>query len=153
MSIIFAVLFCIIAAFCFFPIILKKPKYQIRDFLSKEPVVREISIFVYLDAIAPAVLVGQFIGRWGNYANLELFGPAIGNDGYANFIATILPLMRGSIIANGNHGHLIDTSRVYHPFFLYEGILNLVGFGLLYFVCDFFCNKKKTGDIFYSYLI
>jgi phosphatidylglycerol:prolipoprotein diacylglycerol transferase len=89
---------------------LKYPKYQVRDFSTKPNKVRQVSFLAYVDAIVPAILIGQIIGRYGNYQNEELYGRAI-DGSYANFIEHLFPLMR------------IDGS-VYQPLFFYESTLN-----------------------------
>jgi phosphatidylglycerol:prolipoprotein diacylglycerol transferase len=63
-----------------------------------------------VDAVVPAILIGQIIGRYGNYQNQELFGRAIQGQ-YANFIEHLFPLMN----INGT---------VYQPLFFYESSLN-----------------------------
>ncbi|MDE6476758.1 MAG: prolipoprotein diacylglyceryl transferase [Mycoplasmoidaceae bacterium] len=37
---------------------------------------------MYVDAIVPCILLGQFFGRWGNYFNQELYGPVVTNDSF-----------------------------------------------------------------------
>jgi prolipoprotein diacylglyceryltransferase len=63
LSIQYGVLFCALTAVIYFAIVLRKPKYMVRDVFSKPETVKQVSILLYLDAAAPAVLLGQAIGR------------------------------------------------------------------------------------------
>jgi len=65
------------------------------------------SVLLFMDAVAPGLLLAQGIGRWGNYFNQELYGKA-----------TTLPW-----------GLKIDatTGVLHHPTFLYEFIWDLLG--------------------------
>jgi phosphatidylglycerol:prolipoprotein diacylglycerol transferase len=65
----------------YFLLILRLPKFQIRDDeFGEKPAVRRVSIWVYADCIVPAILLGQVIGRWGNYFNQELYGSIINDN-------------------------------------------------------------------------
>jgi phosphatidylglycerol:prolipoprotein diacylglycerol transferase len=65
---------------------LKYPKYQVRDFSTEPNKVRQISFLAYVDTVVPAILIGQIIGRYGNYQNQEVYGAIINNVSYANLI-------------------------------------------------------------------
>lgn len=91
---------------------------------------KKISTLKALDSLAPAVLIGQILGRWGNFMNAEVYG----NE-------TTLPWrMR----ITDWHG----TFEV-HPLFLYESLWNLLGFIIIQFI---YKNKKYDGQIFLFYL-
>ena len=99
-----------------------------------------IAIYVYckknklvfiemLDICAPAIVIGQVIGRWGNFFNSEAHGGIVTKS----FLESMhLPnfIINGMYI-NGNY---------YHPTFLYESILNLICFIVLMFL-------RKNKDI------
>ncbi|MBQ9941199.1 MAG: prolipoprotein diacylglyceryl transferase [Clostridia bacterium] len=93
--------------------------------------VKKISVLKSLDALAPAVLIGQIIGRWGNFMNAEVYGSQ----------TTILWRMR---ISNA----IVGTVEV-HPLFLYEALWNVIGFTILHFM---YRKKKYDGQIFWSYV-
>jgi prolipoprotein diacylglyceryl transferase len=82
---------------------------------------RGIRVLPLLDALAPAVLVGQAVGRWGNWFNQELYGRP-----------TDLPW--GLEIDPGlDDGvrHQYGADVLFHPTFLYECVWNLAAFALL----------------------
>ncbi|MDR3257190.1 MAG: prolipoprotein diacylglyceryl transferase [Mycoplasmataceae bacterium] len=133
------VMFVVAAALIWFPLILKRPKYQVRDLTTEPNKVRKISMWVYVDAIAPAIFIGQVLGRWGNYMNQEVYGSIISSGGYKDFITNLLPYMQ-----NG--------ANVYQPLFLYEGIANFFGLILIYFVAELI-PKKRCGDLGLCYFL
>ncbi len=133
------VVLTVIVACIWFPYILKKPKYQIRDLQVKPEVVRQVSMWCYVDAIIPCILVGQFLGRWGNYFNQELYGPVVTNESFQWFLYRCLPYM-----------YINGSWRV--PLFLYEGLSNLIFFFILYFGIERI-SKRKCGDLGLIYFL
>ena len=93
-----------------------------------------------LDICSPAILIGQVIGRWGNFFNSEAHGGIVTKT----FLESMhLPkfIIDGMYI-NGNY---------YHPTFLYESLLNLICFIILMILRR---NKDiKIGVIVGIYLI
>ncbi len=89
-----------------------------------------------LDALAPAVMIAQAIGRWGNFFNAEAYGSS---EGVKDF------LFRMSI-ADYETPYGI---KYVHPTFLYESLWNIVGF----IIANILYRKKKiNGKIFCFYL-
>ncbi|MCR4726769.1 MAG: prolipoprotein diacylglyceryl transferase [Clostridia bacterium] len=87
-----------------------------------------------LDAVAPGVVLGQALGRWGNWANQELYGKAITSEAWQVFPIAVY------IDAEGGW---------FQATFFYEMVLNLIGFGLILFI---FYRSKKNLVTFMSYL-
>ncbi|GAA4697550.1 prolipoprotein diacylglyceryl transferase [Nocardioides nanhaiensis] len=84
--------------------------------------VKGIRLLPILDAMAPGVLVGQAIGRWGNWFNQELFGGP-----------TDLPwALRVSDETARAAG--FDAGTTFHPTFLYEFVWNLAAFALVIYL-------------------
>jgi prolipoprotein diacylglyceryl transferase len=79
------------------------------------------SVLVFMDAVAPGLLLAQAIGRWGNYFNQELFGDP-----------TDLPW--GLEIAFENRPEQFATEPTFHPTFLYESLWSLLGVFVLLLV-------------------
>ncbi len=82
---------------------------------------RMINPLTLTDIAAPSLLLGQAIGRWGNFMNSE----AHGGPTTKAFLQDTLHLP--DFIVNGMH---ID-GIYYHPTFLYESVWNLIGFILM----------------------
>ena len=85
---------------------------------------KKISLPALLDLVALGFLIGQAIGRWGNFMNREAFGAA-----------TETFLRMG--LFNSHTG----AFEYYHPTFLYESLWNIAGFLLLHFL-----SKKRQYD-------
>ncbi len=104
--------------------------------------VRKVNTLAMFDIASVGFLIGQGIGRWGNFFNQEAFG---GN--------TTLPWgMTGSIIQQeGYNGTGYDGSLPVHPTFLYESLWCLIGFLILHFVSK--KAYKFKGQIFSMYVM
>lgn len=106
--------------------------------------VKRINLLSLLDLASPSILLGQAIGRIGNFVNQEAFGPPTDLP-WAVFIS---PENRPAQFAQAAH---------FHPTFFYEAILDLIFFiALLYFSKLSTVNRQlstKPGQIFALYLI
>ncbi len=98
------------------------------------------SFWLTLDICAPALIVGQIIGRWGNFFNGEAHGGIVTRS----FLESLhLP----DFIING----MYINGSYYHPTFLYESLLNLICFIVLMILRR---NKKiRIGVITGIYLM
>lgn len=113
--------------------------------------INKMRFAIMTDCIAPGLLVGQIIGRWGNFFNREAFG------GYSdNLFAMQLPVsaVRQSEITQQMWDHLAMINGVemiqVHPTFLYEGLWNL---GVLILIWLYRKHKKFDGEVFLLYLV
>ncbi len=79
------------------------------------------SVFAFMDAAAPGLLLAQAIGRWGNWFNQELFG-------------TPTDLPWALEIDRANRPDAYADSETFHPLFLYESLWNLLGVAVLLLV-------------------
>lgn len=99
--------------------------------------VRRISFWQLADIAAPGLLLGQAIGRWGNFINQEAHGGPVTRD----FLEGLhLP---GWIIEQMHIGGVY-----YHPTFLYESLWNLLGVVLLLGLTR---TNPRRGVLFLSY--
>ncbi len=94
--------------------------------------IKKCSFTKMLDIMAIGLLIGQMIGRWGNFVNIEVYG-----------VETDLPWAMGI----GYYGEGADM--LVHPLFLYESLWNLIGFILIYGYKDY---RKFNGELFLWYL-
>ncbi len=99
------------------------------------------SFLKLLDIFAPALILGQAIGRWGNFFNSEAFGNAIEYQTLVNM--KIIPqFIIDNMYINGNY-HL--------PMFYFESLLCLIGFIIMLFLRR--KNYLKKGLVLSFYLI
>ncbi len=92
---------------------------------------RKINLLDLLDYIAPFLALGQGIGRWGNFINVEAYGTE-----------TNLPWKMGIHGPNG--------IEYVHPTFLYESVCNIIIFIILSKISK---KRKYTGQITYYYIV
>ena len=100
---------------------------------------QKISTWLMADIIMPAVILGQAIGRWGNFFNSEAFGSP-----------TDLP-WKLLIPINRRPPEFVNEPY-FHPTFLYESLWNIGVFAILIFVFLRF-PKLRTGTITMIYAI
>lgn len=103
---------------------------------------KKIPFLKFFDILAPCVLIGQIIGRWGNFINIEAYGSE-----------TDLPWRMGILYSLDNSGvttGVWNAEMYVHPTFLYESLWNLMGLVLIHFLYQ---RKKFDGQMFCTYLI
>ena len=93
--------------------------------------VKKIKIPALLDLVALGFLIGQCIGRWGNFFNREAFGATT-----------------DSFLRMGLFNAWTNTWEYHHPTFFYESMWNLAGFVLLHFLSK---KRKYDGQIALGY--
>ncbi len=107
---------------------------------------RRLPFLPYFDGIGLGLLVGQAIGRLGNFVNQELYGPP-----------TTLPwglrIDSEHRIAPYNNLSAYPESVRFHPLFLYEMLWDAIGFALLFWISRRFEKRLKDGDLFLMFLI
>ena len=86
--------------------------------------VRKLSVGAVLDIVALGFLIGQSMGRWGNFFNREAFGAET-----------------DSFLRMGLYNTYTGLTEYHHPTFLYESLWNLTGFVALHFL-----SKKRQYD-------
>ena len=114
--------------------------------------VKNTSFWQLADLVAPALILGQAIGRWGNFFNSEAFGSPT-NLPWKLFIPP--EVVKDNKIIHRFRPSGLENVEYYHPTFLYESLWNLMVFGLL--MTLFFRGWKgkplKTGTLFLVYLV
>jgi phosphatidylglycerol:prolipoprotein diacylglycerol transferase len=94
---------------------------------------KKISVGKVLDILAVGLLIGQAVGRWGNFVNGEAYGSS------CNLPWAMTIKQNGRIIAN-----------MVHPTFLYESVFNLIG---VFVLLAYKKTKVFDGEIFCGYMI
>ena len=94
--------------------------------------IKKISILATLDLVSLGFMIGQFIGRWGNFFNREAHGG-----------------VTDSFLRMGLINPILGTGEYYHPTFLYESLWNLFGFILLHGISK---GRKYDGQIALMYV-
>lgn len=93
--------------------------------------IRRLKTPALLDLVALGFLIGQSIGRWGNFMNREAFGAET-----------------ASFLRMGLKNAYTGIVTYYHPTFLYESLWNLTGFVLLHFLSK---RRQYDGQIALGY--
>ncbi len=121
---------------------------------------RKVSTMLMLDTCAMGLLVGQILGRWGNFFNREAFG------GYTDsLLAMAIPVewfgSKNYLLSTVNNGvitqemidHVVTIEGMefiqVHPTFLYESLWNL---GVLLVIFLYRRYKKFDGEMFAMYI-
>lgn len=111
--------------------------------------IRKVKALPALDLAAGGFLIGQCIGRWGNFVNIEAFG---GNTGLpwgmaSEKITAYLTQHEQELEAIGMN---IDPNMPVHPTFLYESIWCLLGF---LFIAWYTKRRKFDGELILIYMM
>ncbi|MFD3446518.1 prolipoprotein diacylglyceryl transferase [Microbacteriaceae bacterium 4G12] len=101
--------------------------------------VRKVSFWKLVDIAAPSILLGQAIGRWGNFMNQEAHGG---------------PVTRGFLESLHLPNFIINQMNIngvyYHPTFLYESLWSILGVIVLLLLRK---ANLREGELFFTYLI
>lgn len=89
---------------------------------------KKINMGVLFDLCAPAIMIGQIVGRWGNFVNAEVYGG----------------------VTESVFGMSINGSETVSPLFLYESVWMLIGFLVLN---TYRKHKRADGEIFLLYIL
>ena len=94
--------------------------------------VKKVNVGAVLDITSLGFLIGQSIGRWGNFFNREAFGAET-----------------DSFLRMGLTNRFTGAVTYHHPTFLYESIWNAIGFALIHFLSK---KRKYDGQVALLYL-
>ncbi|MBB6450346.1 phosphatidylglycerol:prolipoprotein diacylglycerol transferase [Geomicrobium halophilum] len=100
---------------------------------------RGISFWKLADIAAPSIILGQAIGRWGNFINQEAHGGEVSRI----FLENIM-------LPEWIIDQMFIEGAYYHPTFLYESIWNFLGFALLLYLRRV---NLRRGELFLTYVI
>ncbi|MGL4820697.1 MAG: prolipoprotein diacylglyceryl transferase [Bacilli bacterium] len=99
---------------------------------------RGVSFWTIADVAAPSLLLGQAIGRWGNFMNQEAYGGEVSRA-----------YLEGLMIPDWIINNMYIDGAYHHPTFLYESLWNLLGVALL--IGLRYVAIVRRGEIFLAY--
>ena len=108
---------------------------------------KKLPMLPVADAAFPGVMLGQAIGRWGNFFNMEAFGTnttlpwGMTSDTISNYLSR----HQAALLAQGV---VVDPAMPVHPTFLYESLWNLIGVAVLLWL---FPRRSYDGQITLGY--
>ena len=116
----------------------------------------KVNFWNLLDMVGMSLLIGQGIGRWGNFANQEAFGTFTAKP-WGMMSDTIVEYIQNNSAQFGLENlsrseiasYIADHDLYVHPTFLYESISCLLGFAVLYIILRKF--RKFSGQLFLTY--
>lgn len=106
----------------------------------------KLPLLPWLDIAAVALPLGQFIGRWANYVNQELYGIPTGSDWFGIAIATRFR------VAPYTSTIEYPATTLFHPLFLYEALWSLLAFFVLVQIFQRYRKQLRPGVIFLLYV-
>ena len=115
---------------------------------------QKLNFLNLLDLVGMSLLIGQGIGRWGNYANQEAFGTLTNcnfgmmSDKIASYIIAH-PAKFGLENVENVSAYLVENDVYVHPTFFYESVWCILGFIILYIILK--KCRKFSGQLFLLY--
>lgn len=116
--------------------------------------IEKLNILNLLDMAGMSFLIGQGIGRWGNYANQEAFGSityknwGMMSDTVADYIADNAAYFGLENVGNVQK-YIAENNLFVHPTFFYESVWCILSFAVLYITLRKF--RKFSGQLFLMY--
>lgn len=103
--------------------------------------IKKVSFWQIADIVAPGLILGQAIGRWGNFMNQEAHGGPIAESTYNSFHQYLPDFIMNNMCIDG---------VMYHPTFLYESFWNILVLVLLLVLRRY---NPLRGEVFLSYIV
>lgn len=114
--------------------------------------VRKVNFLSGMDITVYGLLIGQTIGRWGNFVNVECYGGVTTLPWRMCSVSIANELWRDGLLeSEAAYQSVLDGTLGVHPTFLYESLWNLLGFILLVLLAK--KGRKFNGQMFLSYVI
>ena len=113
--------------------------------------VRRQNFWDYTDIGCFGVLIGQLVGRWGNFVNVEAFGGVTDLPWRMCSPSLADSLLQHGLVDEAAYQQVLDGTLGVHPTFFYESMWNLLGFILLVLIAR--KGRKFNGQLFLSYVV
>ncbi|MDP2892502.1 MAG: prolipoprotein diacylglyceryl transferase [Bacillota bacterium] len=112
---------------------------------------RKVPLLDLLDVAAVGVILGQAIGRWGNFANQEAFGTAVTNPAMQWFPLSVYIERSHTVFDVVSGQNIICTNPWHFATFFYESIWSI---GVFLFLFLWYSKRAKSrGNVFFMYLL
>lgn len=110
---------------------------------------RKVPILPLFDLVGICFLIGQGIGRWGNFTNQEVFGvnTTLPWGMYSEATEAYLRSVQGVL---AERGVTVDPTQPVHPTFFYEFLWCFAGFAILFLLMK---KRRFDGELFLGYLV
>ena len=112
--------------------------------------VRKLSFLSFADLGVQGLLIGQLVGRWGNFMNVEAYGGVTGLPWRMCSDSIAQSLLNQGLVDQTGYQAILDGTLGVHPTFFYESAWNFVGLILIYCVGRW--ARKYDGQCFLLYL-
>ncbi len=114
--------------------------------------VKKINFLAFADLGVMGLLIGQCIGRWGNFMNVEAYGSVTSVPWRMCSESIAYELWNQGLLSSAEeYRAILDGTLGVHPTFFYESFWNLVGIVLIYLIGRY--ARKFDGQLFLSYLL
>ena len=111
---------------------------------------KKLEFLPLADLGVQGLLIGQLVGRWGNFMNVEAYGGVTQLPWRMCSPSIAQELLRSGVLDEVSYRSMLDGTIGVHPTFLYESLWNLAGLALI-----FWLSRKAyrfDGQLFYTYL-
>ena len=109
---------------------------------------KKISFLAYADLGVHGLLIGQLIGRWGNFMNVEAYGAATALPWRMCGPSIAAEMLRDGFVDQTGYEAILSGMLGVHPTFFYESAWNFVGLIMVYFMGK---KRKFDGQCFLFY--
>lgn len=110
---------------------------------------RKVEFFHLADVMSIGLILGQAIGRWGNFANVEAYGGLTSGPWRMCSESIASEMFQKGYATEAEVTAILEGTLGVHPTFFYESVWNFVGFGILLLLT----GKRRTfaGKLFMTY--
>lgn len=111
---------------------------------------RKLEFLPFADLGVQGLLIGQLVGRWGNFMNVEAYGGLTQLPWRMCSPSIARELLRAGLLDEVTYRSMLDGTIGVHPTFLYESLWNLAGLAVIWAVSR--KAYKFDGQLFLTYL-
>ena len=109
---------------------------------------KKLSFLAYADLGVHGLFIGQLIGRWGNFMNVEAYGSATALPWRMCGPSIAAEMLQNGYVDQAGYEAILSGALGVHPTFFYESAWNLVGLIVVYWVGK---RRRFDGECFLFY--